>query len=102
MTWGLYDVSASDSGRTQDTIMHKNRVGRKRKLNLSWSSPTPAEAKEILTAFAPEYFNVSYFDPLVGAEVTKNFYCGDQSAPVKIWSVGNKLYENISLDVIER
>ena len=25
-TWGLQDVSASQSGRTDDAIMHKNRV----------------------------------------------------------------------------
>lgn len=24
-SWGLQDISDSDSGRTQDTIMHKNR-----------------------------------------------------------------------------
>lgn len=33
-TWGLQDISASESGRTDDTIMHKNRVGQKRKLEI--------------------------------------------------------------------
>lgn len=28
-TWGLQDVSASQSGRTDDAIMHKNRVAQK-------------------------------------------------------------------------
>lgn len=29
-TWGLQDISASESGRTDDTTMHKNRVGQNR------------------------------------------------------------------------
>ena len=33
-TWGLQDISASESGRTDDTIMHKNRVGQKRTISL--------------------------------------------------------------------
>ena len=35
-TFGLQDVSAGESGRTDDAIMHKNRVAQKRKLQLEW------------------------------------------------------------------
>lgn len=28
-SWGLQDISDSAAGRTQDTVMHKNRVGQK-------------------------------------------------------------------------
>ncbi len=101
-TWELNDVSASDAGRTQDALMHKNRVARKRKIQLSWSMPTPDEAKAILTAFSPEYFKVTYYDPLAGAIQTRTFYAGDQQAPVKIWTAGNKRYETISFNIIER
>ena len=38
-TWGLQDISASESGRTDDTTMHKNRVGQKRKLSVGWNGP---------------------------------------------------------------
>lgn len=100
--FGINDVSASDAGRTQDALMHKNRVARKRKIGLVWSSPTPAEAHEILTAFAPEYFDLTYWDPLDNATATRTFYAGDMEAPVKRWAVGNKLYEQISFDIIER
>lgn len=102
MTIGFQDVSNSDAGRTQDAIMHKNLVARKRTISLSWNGVTQTEAHTILQAFYPEYFNVTYYDPLDGATVTRTFYSGDKSAPVKIWTVNNKRYESISFEIIER
>ena len=50
--------------------------------------------KTILQAFQPEYVMVEYFDPLEGEVVTKEFYTGDKTAPVHIWSGSNQLYTN--------
>lgn len=100
--WGLQDISSSDAGRTDDGMMHKNRIAQKRKIDLVWAMPTPEESHKILVAFQPEYVNVTYYDPLEGAIVTKLFYTGDKSAPVKIWTVNNKRYESVSFNIIER
>lgn len=102
MEWGLQDVSGSDAGRTEDGYMFKNRVTQKRKLQLEWWGIGTTEAARILQAFNPEYINVTYFDPLIGDTVTKTFYTGDKSAPVKMWTAGKKLYETISFNIIER
>ena len=101
-TWGLQDVSDSASGRTQDTIMHKNRVGQKRKIALGWNNPTKEEAAAILQAFNPEYINVTYPDAMSGTDETREFYVGDRSAPMKMWTVKKKIYSQISFDIIER
>ncbi|MDO5539403.1 MAG: hypothetical protein Q4F83_04935 [Eubacteriales bacterium] len=101
-SWGLQDVSASNAGRTQDARMHKNRIAQKRKIDLAWAMPTPEEAGDILNAFDPEYVNVTYYDPKDRKVVTRNFYTGDKTAPVKIWTVGNKRYESVSFNIIER
>ena len=101
-TWGLQDVSASDSGRTTDALMHKNRIGQKRKLTLEWQGLTPAEASEILKAINPEYFEVEYPDAMENSNLTKTFYAGDRSAPMKIWTINNKVYSLLSFDIIER
>ena len=98
----LQDISAADAGRTQDSLMHKNRKSRKVKIQIAWNAPTPTEAHQILQAFKDEYFRVTYYDPWEGDTVTKTFYSGDQDAPVKIWTVNNKRYEQISFDIIER
>ena len=101
-SYSLQDVSAPDSGRTTDSVMHKNRVAQKVKISLQWNLPTPEEASAILQAFQPEYFDVTYPDALTNSNVTKTFYRGDISAPVKFWMVNDKRYESISFNIIER
>lgn len=98
----INDISASSAGRDESGRMHKERKTRKRKIVLAWNGPSPAEAKEILAAFKPEYFKVTYFDPLEGKNQTRTFYSGDQTVPVKTWTANNKVYEQISFDIIER
>lgn len=101
-SWGLQDISAGESGRTDDTIMHKNRVGQKRKISLAWVAKDWQTTARILQAFNPEYVNVRYPDMMAGAYQTRTFYVGDRSAPVLFWWGGNKRMEKISFDIIER
>ena len=100
--WGLQDVSAADAGRTQDTIMHKNRVAQKRKLSVSWNAPDKDTASKILKAVNPEYIQVTYHDVMDNEAQTRTFYVGDRSAPFKFWWIGNQRFESISFDLIER
>lgn len=99
--WGLQDISASESGRTDDTEMHKNRVGQKRTISLQWNGLTWQQTAEILQAFNPEYIDVKYPDMMSGEYETRKFYVGDRTAPVKIWFVGKKIMESLSFDIIE-
>jgi len=101
-SWGLQDVSDSAAGRTQDIVMHKNRVGQKRKISLAWNGPRPSEVSAILKAFNPEYVSVTYPDALSGEIETRTFYVGDRTAPIKTWTVNNKLYTQLSFEIIER
>lgn len=101
-TWGLQDVSDSASGRTQDALMHKNRISQKRKLSLSWNNPTKEETAAILKAFNPEYVTVKYPDAMSGTYETRTFYVGDRTAPMKIWTINKKRYSQVSFDIIER
>ena len=91
--WGLIDVSASDSGRTQDAQMHKNRIAQKRQLKLSWSGTDTARTAKILQMVNPEYIRVTYPDAMSGTDETRT--------PIKIWTINNKRYETLSFDLIE-
>lgn len=102
MTWGLQDISAAESGRTDDTTMHKNRVGQKRKISLQWTMTDRQTTAFILQAFNPEYVQITYEDAMSANLETRTFYVGDRAAPVKYWWAGNKRYETVSFDIIER
>jgi len=101
-TWGLQDISDDDSGRTQDMLMHKNRIAQKRNLNISWNITTPDETAILLQAFNPEYIQVKYPDAMSGKDETRTFYVGDKSAPVRTWVQNNKRYTTVGFDLIER
>lgn len=102
LKWKKSDISGSDAGRTDDTLMHKNRVGKKRALSLGWVNLSKQEIHEILVAFDPEYVFVTYWDPLDGKEVTREFYTGDIEANVKWWAKGKERYSTLDFDIVER
>lgn len=100
--WGLQDVSDPDAGRTLDTVMHKNRVGQKRKLGIGYNNPDKDTVSQVLKAVNPEYIQVNYEDAMSGEMETRTFYVGDRSAPMKYWYVGNQRYASLSFELIER
>ena len=104
LTWGLQDISTADAGRTQSGKMYKMYVCQKRKLQLSWTLPTAAQASAILRAFNHEYFYVRYFDVLDGKQETREFYVGDRTAPFKWYNLPGKgtRMATLSFDIIER
>lgn len=100
--WGLQDISAGESGRTDDTIMHKNRVGQKRKIQVGYSAINDQTAQTVLSAINPEYINVTYYDLLDGTNETREFYVGDRNGIFKYWWDGKHILESLAFDLIER
>ncbi len=109
--WTLNDISAPDAGRVQDAncTMYKRRVGRKRKLSLSWANPTLAQASAILGMFSPEYVYVRFLDVEEAQMITRRFYSGDKSSPFKQISLHNPanaaqrtVMSSLSFDLIEQ
>lgn len=101
-TFGVMDISAAESGRTDDGLMHKNRIGQKRKISVGYNGATDDVVHTVLSAINPEYISVSYYDPLIGSNTTKSFYVGDRQGIVKWWWSGTHIYESLSFDLIER
>lgn len=103
-TWsfGVQDISAAESGRTDDSLMHKNRVSQKRKIQVGYNGCTDAVATQVLQAVNPEYINVTYYDLLDGAVETREMYVGDRSGNFKWWWDGKHILESLTFDLIER
>lgn len=96
----LEDVSSPDAGRTEDTVMHKKRIGQVIGLELSWQNITTSEVSAILTAFNPEYVMVTYLDAKEGGFRTAEFYVGNRSAPM--YNSLKGLWSNVSFNLIKR
>jgi hypothetical protein len=99
-TYKLADVSASDAGRTEDYIMQKKRVGQQTALDLAWNYLTDEEIAAVLTAFDPEYINITYKDAKANAYLTKEFYVTDRTSPMYNCTLG--LWTNLSFSIVSR
>ena len=98
--WELEDISAADAGRTEDTLMHKNRIGQIVKLELAWQNVPTSTVSAVLSAFNPEYVSVRYLDAMAGGYLTKTFYVGNRTSPLYNATLG--LWSNVSFNLIER
>ena len=101
LQWGIQSVSASDAGRDVDGKMHVELVTRKRKLELAWNGIDFATTSEILKAFNPETFYVSYLDAQTNTTLTKKFYVGDRTAMVNSYADGYRYYTSVAFNIIE-
>jgi len=106
-SWGISDESSEESGRsTNDGKMNKDVVAQKIKLSLSWNNPTGEEASSILKAVnyttVGSMFSVTYLDTMENAYLTKTFYVGDRSAPMKYSNIRGTVYSTLSFDIIEQ
>lgn len=103
-SYGLQDISGTDAGRALDekATMYKNKKCQKVKISLAWNGISPEVCSQILLAIDDEYFDVTYVDAKLNQNLTKTFYVGDRTAPVKQWIVNNKMYSQLSFDIIER
>jgi hypothetical protein len=103
LTWGLSDESSEESGRTLDGIMHKDIIASKVKLDCAWNNVSGSDASTILQAVCPYAFrSITYIDPLTNSQVTKTFYTGDKSAPVKSYAVNGVTYSSVYFNFIEQ
>ena len=105
ITWGLSDVSASDAGRDEATIMHKMKLGQKRQYSLTWNMIDPENTAIILQAInSAETFPCRLHDAMTNQYETRTYYVGDRSAPVQQWMpnrTDGKLYQKLSFTLIE-
>ena len=114
LTWDMYDLDGEEgAGRTQDGLLHRDRVAVKRKLNCTWGPLEPAEMAVLLRAMKDVFFELEYPDAYGNEDVpiedddfyrTGEFYVGDRSTPLYVWNneKGKFLWEGLSANFIER
>ena len=88
--------------RTDDALMHKNRVAQKRKIMVGYNGVDDKTAGVVLRAVNPEYISVYYYDLMASDFQTRTFYVGDRSSNFKWWFDGKHILESLTFDLIER
>lgn len=96
--FNMQDVSASDAGRTQDGMMHKEQIGQCVKLECEWQNIRTSALTTLLQALDTEYMEVVYLNPKRGGYYRGTFYVGDRTAPsynvrLGIWTLSANLIE---------
>lgn len=94
----LSDLDSSDTGRTEDGVMMRNRVREGiAKISVSWAALSTADCAKILNAVKPESFTVAYF---FGDMRTARMYAGDRSADLIAAREGKGVWD-VTLNLIE-
>lgn len=96
------DVESPDAGRTLDAKMHRSRIARKLRLDITCRPLTSAEAKIVLDAVEPEWIDVVYDDPHDGANSRKTVYSNNIPATIAMTKDGVDYWEGIVFPLIEQ
>jgi hypothetical protein len=102
-----FNVTVSDidynTTRNAKGDLIRDRIGVKRKLDLSFPPMTQTELTTLLNATSAVFFNVTYQDPILGM-TTKEMYVGDRKMPLYRYGNGTTdlLWEGLSMNFIER
>ena len=102
--WEQEDLSNSEAGRSEDGVMHKNRIGTIRGVKLEWQNLPIQTMQKIIKMFSPEYIRVVYIDPAVdpyyGYRREEIFYVGNRNVTVK--NARLNICEKLSFNLISR
>lgn len=102
--WEEEDLSNAKAGRTEDGVMHKNRIGKIRRCGLSFKNLPLQTMQKILAMFSPEYITVTYInpatDPYYGYRMTEVFYVGTRK--VSVYSARLNICADLTFNIISR
>lgn len=103
-SWNQEDLSNASAGRSEDGVMHKNRIGMIRSAQLEWRNLSIETMQTIINMFSPEYIMVVYIDPATGEGYNYRrrevFYVGNRSVAVK--NAALNICEKLSFNIITR
>ena len=91
-----------ESYRNAKGYLIRDRITTKTKIQCTWNGLTVSEMSTLLQAVDDKFFNITYFDPYLGADKTIEAYVGDRTAPVYSYVNGLITYKSLSFDIIER
>ena len=110
LKWSLNGVEASETGRTQDSLMHLVRVGAKVRLDVNCRPLTADDMRTVLRSIidmnnisTKVWLRVKYFDPWYGALHEAKMYTNNVSSQfLKMNSDGTSYWQSLQFPLIEQ
>lgn len=96
---GYMDISKAERNASGRMIIE--RIATKRKLFITYSYLTQAQASLVLRTISPTYYTVTYYDPLDGQMKSGSFYCGDRQLGFIDYQNGIPRYKDFNFNLIE-
>lgn len=96
----IEDVSGASAKRTEDTVMHKKKIGQAIAISLTYKMVSVRDCAKLLQAFNPEYLFAEFLDPKAGDYRILEFYVGNRSVP--LYNAGLGKWESLSFKIIQR
>ena len=94
------NVAGSSSGRDETGVMHIDWVRRDvRKVYLTYKAMTGAELNTLMNLMQGKEFQFTFLED--NATYTMNAYVGECSYESYSYGIGDKVYTNVSINVIE-
>jgi len=100
--WQRSDVDGPNTGRGLNGQLIRDRLGIKRRLDVTCKPLTTSEASRILTAIEPEWVTVTFTDPMSGTTVTKTMYSNNIPASIAMIKDGVEYWNGITFPLIEK
>lgn len=95
-------LQASDTGRTDDGILHINWVRRRiHKLEITMPPITASEVSRLLLLVQGKEYNITFFDIVENQEKTIYAYTSNSSADCYSGVVRNGFYQGVAFNAIE-
>ena len=96
----IEDVSGANAKRTEDTVMHKKKIGQAIAISLTYKMVSVRDCAKLLQAFNPEYLFAEFLDPKAGDYRILEFYVGNRSVP--LYNAGLGKWESLTFKIIQR
>lgn len=100
--WQRADIDGEDAGRTLDGTLYRDRKAIKVRLDVTCRPLTQAEATIVLSAIEPEFVDVVYDDPRLGANTRKTMYSNNIPASFEFNRGGVDFWGGIVFPLIEK
>lgn len=99
---GIQDLDSEKTGRNQKGNTFRDRIAVKRKLTCTFLPMTDDEMKTVLQAMSEKFFEITYPDPMTGANRQMTAYVGDRTPPVMRIKNGRIAWGGMTISIVER